>query len=120
MSLQSYEPRYYYWEVIEMLKKVFIACFGVLFFPDAAAQPVFVLLVTSVYTLMTVKLQPYLADSNDFAASFTNVGLWITSFYALLSQTEVLNAGQSSDIAIGTSSVCHGGVRRIVRSTALN
>ncbi len=86
-----------------MLKKVLIACIGVLFLPGEAAQPVFVLLITSesVYTLMTIKLQPYLADSNDFAASFTNVGLWITSFYALLSQTEVLSAGGGSDTALG-------------------
>ena len=71
--------------------QVLLACVGVLFFPGQNAQPVFALLVTSVYAMMTIKVNPYLLDSNDFSASFTNIGLWITAFYSLLSKTEVNN-----------------------------
>ena len=69
--------------------QVLLACVAVLLFPGQAAQPLFAVLVMAVYAVGTIKLQPYLLNSDDIAASFANVGLWLTSLYSLLSQTNV-------------------------------
>ena len=67
--------------------QVLLACVAVLLFPGQAAQPLFAVLVMAVYAVGTIKLQPYLLNSDDIAASFANVGLWLTSLYSTVFQT---------------------------------
>ncbi len=43
----------------------------------------------SIYTVLTTWAQPYLQDSDDTASLLANVGLWLTSFYLLLSKSKV-------------------------------
>lgn len=97
----SYEPRFFWWEVVEIIKKVLVACVAVVILPGSPAQSVFALFVTSIYTVLTTWAQPYLQDSDDTASLLANVGLWLTSFYLLLSKSKVLTGTDSANVAAG-------------------
>jgi hypothetical protein len=52
--VQSFEPRFYWWEVIEIVKKVLLACVAVVILPGTAGQSVFALFVARYVGLVSI------------------------------------------------------------------
>ena len=51
----DYEPQYYYWEVVEMLKKMMLTGGLVLLAPGSSAQIVLAILITLFYLTLVLK-----------------------------------------------------------------
>ena len=70
--------------------RVLLASTGLLFMPGTPSQAVFALLVVTFFAVLTLKMQPYINDDDDTAATTAGWSLWLALFYALLSRANVL------------------------------
>jgi hypothetical protein len=59
---QSYEPKFFYMEVVLLVYKLVMSAVVVLFLPGTVAQLVFAVIVTLAVAVMMLKLQPYVND----------------------------------------------------------
>jgi hypothetical protein len=59
----SYKEEYYYWECIEIMKKLILVGFNVTFKPGSIVQLTAAILVTLIYTAALLRCQPYIENS---------------------------------------------------------
>ena len=90
--LQDYEPRFWYFEVIEMFRKLLLTGVAVLFLPGSVAQVFFAVIVTVVSAALYLKLQPFIKNSTDVMST---VSLW--SLAAQMLVALALRVAQTKD-----------------------
>jgi len=86
---EAYEPAYYWWEVLEGLRKLLVTTLAVFFMDGSASQILATLLVALVFLLALRSYNPYLGDDDDVLAACAQVGLMLTSLSALCLKVNV-------------------------------
>ena len=84
----QYEPKYWYWEVTVILKKMLLTGAMTIIAPGSSAQLVIALLIVLVNMLFLVKLGPYVDSADDSLAFLTNVQMILTLLGGLLLMTD--------------------------------
>ncbi len=64
-ALQDYRPRYWYFEVIEVLKTVLLSCLVVLFMPGTPSQLVLGVVITVVGAASKLKMRGFIHAGED-------------------------------------------------------
>jgi hypothetical protein len=85
----SYEPNYYWWEVAEMLRKLFFSGIIVFIQPGSPSQLVAGLLVALFFAVYSAYAEPYISDSDDITALIAHVQIFMVIFCALLIRADV-------------------------------
>ncbi len=93
---QAYRPQFWYFEVIEMVKKVLLACIALLVMPDTPSQMVFALVVMTATAVGALKLRPYASAGDGLLAALAQWSLWLALFFGLLMRTKI-----SDDASLG-------------------
>jgi hypothetical protein len=69
-ALQAYRPQFWFYEVVEVTKKVLLSCIVLLFMPETPSQLLFCTVVTIFYAVLKLKLVPFTdEDSNRCCSS---------------------------------------------------
>lgn len=89
---RAYEDKYYWWEVVEVVRKLVLTTATVLFLEGAASQIVVTILVSFGFLLALQSAKPYESEGDDTAALFAQITLLMTSFSALLLRVDVMDA----------------------------
>merc|ERR1712196_565883 len=81
---EAYEAPFYWWEVLEMSRKLLLT--GAILFlgPGSTAQLAVAMLVASYYMASHIKCQPFGSDDDDFIQSVSLVSSVLTLTLALL------------------------------------
>ncbi len=98
--VQDYEPRYWYFEVLELLRKFFLSGVSLIFMPGTVSQSVFSVLVTLCAAVAYLKVQPFLNASDDRVSTVAQWALFVQLFAGLLLQMQDI----ASSSAAGPSS----------------
>ena len=86
---QAYKDGYYWWEVVEILRKLFLTVLVVFFFEGSASQILATLLVALAFLVGLRSFNPYLADDDDVMAAGAQLGLVLASLSALCIKVNV-------------------------------
>ncbi len=65
---REYEPRYFWWEVLEILKKLMLVGFMAVVVPGSVYQLVIAMMISLALLLLTAVAAPYRSDVHDFLA----------------------------------------------------
>ena len=84
-----YEADYFWWELVEIARKLVLTLILVLFMEGSATQIVATLLVSFSTLLLLSAYRPYRADDDDSTAIVAQVGLVLTMFASLLMKLDV-------------------------------
>lgn len=82
-----YEPKYYWFEMLEMARKITLLCVAMFISPGTMKQICFCLLVAIMYMVIHVKLQPFEEDMDDNLQSMTLIATFLTISCAALIKT---------------------------------
>ncbi len=85
----DYEPRYWFWDVVEMVKKVLLACVALFLDTGSATQIVFSFIVISVASMLSLLIQPYLTKAQNMSYVLAQMSLWLAVLYGLLTHTDM-------------------------------
>jgi hypothetical protein len=91
---QAFEPRYWYFEVIEVVKKVLFTCIGLLVEPDSVNQMVFLFFVATAVAVALQQFQPYTAPIDSATAVVAAWSVWSLAFYSLVQRADVATTNQ--------------------------
>ena len=86
---QSYQLRCYWWEVVEVLRKLLLTVLAVFFMEGSASQILATLLVALATCFCLRSYNPYLADDDDVVAAGAQMGLVLASLSALCIKVNV-------------------------------
>ena len=86
---RRYESDFFWWELVEIVRKLVLTLILVLFMEGSASQIVFTMLVSFVALLLLAAYRPYRADDDDSTAIVAQVGLVLTTFANLLLKVDV-------------------------------
>jgi len=89
--VRDYEPAYFWWELLEAWKKLFLVGFAVLIEPGSVVQLVVAFLFSLVYMLLTAVAQPFKDDSDDYFAKACGFGLTAVFFFSVILKVGVLS-----------------------------
>ena len=84
-----YEADYFWWELVEIARKLVLTLILVLFMEGSATQIVATLLVSFSSLLLLSAYRPYRADDDDSTAIVAQIGLVLTMFASLLMKLDV-------------------------------
>ena len=90
---QDYLPHYYYWEIVEMLKKMMLTGGLVLIAPGSSAQILCAVLISLLYLLMVLKVDPYEDRSSDHLTQLTTLNILLTLIAGFAMKTQNPNEG---------------------------
>ena len=82
------EPKFWYWEVIVILKKMLLTGAMTIIVPGSSAQLVIALLIVFINTSLVLKLAPFVDEADDWLAFLTNIQMVITLLGGLLLMTD--------------------------------
>jgi len=88
--IQDVEPAYFWWELLEAWKKLFLVGFMVLVMPGQIEQLVIAFLFSLVFLLLISIAMPYKNDDDDYYAKTCGFGLVTVFFFSLVLQLGVL------------------------------
>jgi hypothetical protein len=74
----QYEPKYYWWEVFEMIKKMLLTGGLVMLAPGSSAQILVAVIITLIYYSLVLKLEPYEDDKDDFLQFIASTQILLT------------------------------------------
>ena len=99
---EAYEPQFWYFESIEMIKKMILAGGLVLVAPGSSAQILVGILVTLAYLLLLMKTMPYEDDGDDSlqVLATTQILLCLIAGFALKTDTEGEYEAAAMDIML--------------------
>ena len=89
----QYETRFYYWECIEMIKKMMLTGGLVLLAPGSSAQILLGILITLVYLCLVLKFEPYNEDEDDFLQFVATITILLTLISGLALRSDDVNKG---------------------------
>jgi hypothetical protein len=81
---EAYEPKYYYFEVVDLIRKVFFTGIIVFIAPGTPSQLIITLLVSFFVIVLYAYTKPFALDSDDTAMLMSNVHIFTFLFYGLL------------------------------------
>lgn len=84
---ENYEPRCWYFEVVECLRRLLLTAIPVLVMRDSVIQIILVMLVSLFFGSLYVGLHPFVESSDDLTASVSQWGISLTLVGALLVKT---------------------------------
>ena len=90
--VRDYQPSYFFWELLEAWKKLFLVGFAVLILPGQIEQLIVAFLFSLVYMLLVSVAQPFRHGADDYfakACSFALVALFFFSLVHLLPNLRV-------------------------------
>lgn len=93
---RAYEPRYYWWESFEMLRKLLLTSVAIFVGRGTIAQVVFSICVSMLYVMALTRARPYVFTSDDAGATATAWSALIGMLSALL--LYIQSKGSSEDI----------------------
>ena len=67
--VRDYEPAYFWWELLEAWKKLFLVGFAVLIMPGSIQQLIIAFLFSLVYMLLVSTAMPFKDDGDDYFAA---------------------------------------------------
>eukprot|EP00942_MAST-04A_sp_MAST-4A-sp1_P010810 g10810.t1 len=104
----SYERQYWYWESVEMLKKMVLAGGLVIVAPESSAQVLIGTLVTMSYLLVTVRFQPYDDQVEDNIQIITSIQILLYFIIGLVLRMD--SEDEYEKIVVGTLLVTMNGI----------
>merc|ERR1711865_1192030 len=84
----QYEPKYWYWEVTVIFKKMLLTGAMTIVASGSSAQLVIALLVVLVNLLLVLKLGPFVDNAHDWLAFLTSMQMLLTLLGGLLIMTD--------------------------------
>jgi len=87
---RKYEECYWYWELIEISRKMILSGLVIFLYPGTATQPLIALLITLVFLLLTTRHAPFKLTSIDILSVVTQCCTALTLLFALASKTTIL------------------------------
>ena len=97
----SYEARFYWFEVLELIRKLCQASLVVFFMEGTASQIVISMLISLSSCAILMKTSPYINDSDDTLALLAQFDLFMALFATLLLKVNVDNEDGYSQAAFG-------------------
>ena len=79
-----YEPKYWYWEVTVIIKKMMLTGAMTIIAQGSSAQLVIALLIVMVNMLLTLKLGPFVDAADDYLSFLTGGQMYLTLLGGLL------------------------------------
>ena len=83
------EPKYWWFELMILLNKTLMCGGLVVLAPGSPLQVLCAILIMNSHLLFVMKLEPYVKDSEDWAAFFSTLGLCLLSLGALAMMLEM-------------------------------
>ena len=87
----AYEPRCWYWEVVESVRRLMLTGMLVFCMPDSATQIVIGILIAIFSIFMYGKMGPYVRDQDDTLAGYAQYVEWGALLLLLLLRTTTTN-----------------------------
>merc|ERR1711865_855159 len=84
----QYEPKYYWWEVTVIFKKMMLTGAMTIIQPGSSAQLVIALLIVLLNMLFVLKLAPFADDADDYLSFLTSFQMLLTLLGGLLIKTD--------------------------------
>jgi hypothetical protein len=84
----QYEPKYWYWEVTVIFKKMLLTGFMTIVAAGSSAQMVIALLIVLINLLLVLKLGPFVDETDDWLAFLTSMQMLLTLLGGLLIMTD--------------------------------
>eukprot|EP00949_MAST-11_sp_MAST-11-sp1_P004025 g4025.t1 len=86
---EDYEPKYYYWDCIEMLKKACLTGLLVVIRPGSSTQVLAAVLISLLYLVIVMETKPFVDSTSDRLAAAVTFQMLLTLLtgYALKTQT---------------------------------
>ena len=75
---QQYEPKFWYWEVIEMIRKLLLTGGLVLAADGTSAQFLIAQVISLLYLVLVIRKLPYEADTDDILSTLASLSLLFT------------------------------------------
>jgi hypothetical protein len=88
-----YEPPFWYFEIIEMMRKLVLTAGLVLVKPGSTAQILLGILVCFFYCVAQMNLKPLLEDNDDYLSQAASVQLFLTLLTGLVLKIDVSSEG---------------------------
>merc|ERR1712139_594874 len=85
----AYHEDAWFYEIVELMRKLILNGFAVLISPGTTSQIVFGLFVCFSFMLLVMVVQPYTASTDHLLAVFCHVQLFLTLFCALMLRAKV-------------------------------
>ena len=84
----AYEADYWYWEVIEQIKKVLLTGFLIIVAKGSSIQILVAEVITAIYLLAMVRTVPYHSDADDLLQSIASICLLFTLMIVFALKTD--------------------------------
>ncbi len=84
----QYEPRYYYWEVTVILKKMLLTGAMTIIAAGSSAQLVIALVIVLFNMVLVLKAGPYVDATDDYLASLTSLQMLMTLLGGIMIKTD--------------------------------
>ena len=82
--LKQYEPRVFYFDIVECLRKLAVAGLSAFLPPGSFEKIAYGVIVTTIFLVVTSRLQPYVNDTDDALAVVYQTALLLTLVLAFL------------------------------------
>merc|ERR1711865_45465 len=96
---QQYEPQFWYWEVIEMIRKLLLTGGLVLAADGTSAQFLIAQVISLLYLVLVIRKLPYENDTDDILQTLASVSILFTLMagFAIKSEEQDCNVGTDND-----------------------
>jgi hypothetical protein len=98
---KAYEPDYWFFEIIEMMRKLVLTAGLVLVSPGSTAQIFLGILVCFFYCCATMNMKPLLDESDDHLSQAASVQLFMTLLTGLVLKVDVSSEGRYEQMVVG-------------------
>jgi hypothetical protein len=95
---EPYEPKYWYWEIIECYRRITLIAVLSLISPGSSPQSVLSVLLSLLFIKMYGYYQPYEADNDDIIAEVGQFQIFFTYFGALILQNSLLHSSLNNTV----------------------
>jgi hypothetical protein len=87
----AYEPRFWYWEVIETIRRIVLTALVAIISPGTSLQSILSILFAIFFLQLYGVFAPYEDDEDDALANLGQIQVFLTFFAALIVQNQLLS-----------------------------
>ena len=98
----QYKPKYYWWECLEMVKKMMLTGGLILLSPGSSAQILLGILVVLMYLCLVLKYSPYNEDDDDFLQNVATGAILLTLIGGLALRADDAGEGYYESKVMGS------------------
>jgi hypothetical protein len=88
---EAYEPRFWYWEIIETTRRIMLTAVLSVLDPGSSGQSIVAVLIALLYIKVYGYFNPYREDSDDILSETGQFQIFFTFFCALIIQNDLLS-----------------------------